>query len=68
MSTCQMIPQIRPIEITTYNRKKTGDIVYCVEQSKTEVERNLGNVMKQGSGGNSYKHYLLRKRGGIQSC
>lgn len=63
MSSCEKIPQIRPIEITSYSRNVAGNMIYCVYKNSSSTEKNLGNEIKQGSSGNSYKQYILRKRG-----
>ena len=65
---CDKIPIIKPIESSLNTRNNTGSMIYCVYKNQTTTERNLGNEVKQGSGGNSYNHYLLRKRGGKLTC
>jgi len=68
MSSCEKIPVIKPIEASLNTRNTTSSMIYCMYKNQSTTERNEGNNIKQGSGGNSYNNYLLRKRGGKLTC
>lgn len=58
-------PKIIPT--SSFDRMKSSLISYC-DYSKLSPSKGKGNQIKQGSGGNSYEAYLLRKRGNVLMC
>jgi hypothetical protein len=66
------IQKVTSVESSTQAQFVTSKTVYTFYKNLTpqEIEeKGQGNLMKKGSGGNSYADYLARKKGGLsQYC
>lgn len=58
----------KAIKSTIHATNKGSDNVYCEYNSRTTAVKNQGNLVKQGSGGNSYDAYIKRKKGNLRNC
>jgi hypothetical protein len=58
--------KVDPVHVTLQGRKRADR--YCVYTGTSQADRDLGNQVKQGSGGNSFRDYLLRVKGQVANC
>jgi len=58
-----------PPDSSLFNQTINSNTVYSFNKSLTQTaieEKGRGNVMKKGSGGNSYASYMMAKKGKLE--